>query len=410
MSKVSTENYKGVRDFYPEDQSVQNYIFFIWKETMESFGYEQYDASILEYSDLYKAKSGQEIVTEQTYNFVDRGERDVTLRPEMTPTIARMIARKKRDLVFPLRWYSIPNLFRYERPQKGRLREHWQLNGDIFSINNIFAELEVIEIASTILRNFGLNDIQFEIRINDRKILNKKFEELGLNEIQSSELSRLIDKKDKIDDFDEQVEKLLGKKIRLDFEPNEEITAIIDKLKRRGISNVVFSPTITRGMDYYTGFVFEVYDTNPENNRALMGGGRYDDLLNIFNEEKLPAVGFGMGDVMLRETLETYGLIPKHYNQTDLAFCPLNEAFFDIVSEWATELREAGLNVTIDYSGKKIKDQISKADKRGIQFISCIGDEEISSKKLIIKNLQTSKETKLPLSKVAQFVKNNRSV
>lgn len=410
MNKITTENYKGVRDFYPEDQSLQNYIFFIWKETLESFGYEQYDASILEYSDLYKAKSGQEIVTEQTYNFIDRGERDVTLRPEMTPTIARMIAKKKKELIFPLRWYSIPNLFRYERPQKGRLREHWQLNADIFGIDNFFAELEILEITYTLMRNFGLDDTQFEIKINDRNILNKKFEEMGLNKIEATELSRLIDKKNKIDDFDEQVEKLLGKKISFDFEPNEKITAIIEKLKRRGITNISFAPTITRGMDYYTGFVFELFDTNPENARALMGGGRYDDLLDIFGQEKLPAVGFGMGDVMLKETLQTYDLLPKHFSKIDLVFCPLNEAFFDIVSEWATDLRESGLNIMIDYSGKKIKDQIGKASKRDVQFISCIGDDEISSKKIEIKDLRTGKTVKLPMQKVSEFVKNNRSV
>lgn len=405
--EVTTDSYKGVRDFYPEDQFIQNYIFDIWKKSLESFGYEQYDASILEYSDLYKAKSGEEIVNEQTYQFIDRGLREVTLRPEMTPTVARMIAKRKRELTFPVRWFSIPNLFRYERPQKGRLREHWQLNADFFGVESIDADIEMIEIAYTILKNFGLKDDQFEIRVNDRRLLNNYFKELGLNEIKAHEFSRLLDKKDKIKDFDEQIEKLIGKKINFDPKPNEAIEAVIQKLRDRRISNVVFVPTLTRGFDYYTGIVFEVFDKHPENNRSLFGGGRYDDLLDIFGAEKVPAVGFGMGDVMLRETLKTYNLIPEFKSKTDLMLCPLNDAFFDIASDWASHFRDEGLNVLVDYSGKKIGDQIKKADKRKITFIACVGEDEVSKKKLSVKNLNSGKEKVLAIKKISKFVKSN---
>ncbi len=174
--KLSTEPYKGVRDFYPADMAVQSYIFDIWKKTAESFGYEEYGASVLEPANFYKAKSGEEIVNEQTYTFIDRGEREVTLRPEMTPTLARMVAAKKRELVFPLRWYSIPNLFRYEQPQRGRVREHWQLNVDLFGVNGIEADVEVISLAYKIMKNFGAKDEDFEIRVNSRNLLRKIFE------------------------------------------------------------------------------------------------------------------------------------------------------------------------------------------------------------------------------------------
>lgn len=404
-NKINTDNYKGVRDFYPEDQAIQNYIFKIWKETMESFGYEQYDASILESSDLYKAKSSQEIVNEQTYSFSDRGDRDVTLRPEMTPTIARMIAKKRGSLTFPLRWFSIPNLFRYERPQKGRLREHWQLNADLFGVDDIQTDVEMIEIAYTILKNFGLRDDQFEIRINNRKLINKTFKELGLNMIESNELSRLLDKKDKIKDFDKKVEELLGRKINLDIKPDESIIAIKEKLALRGITNVVFVPELTRGFDYYTGIIFEIFDKNPENNRSLFGGGRYDDLLNIFNAERIPAVGFGMGDVMLRETLATYSLLPKNISKTNLLLCPLNDAFFDIAADWAGHLRDGGLNVSVDYSGKKLDKQIRNADKNNIPFIACIGENEVKKEKLSVKELRTGKQKLLSLKKIPGFVK-----
>src|SRR4051812_4163166 len=163
---LSTEPYKGVRDFYPEDMFIENYIFDIMRKTVEQFGYMEYGASILEPTELYKAKSGDEIVNEQTYSFKDRGDRDVTLRPEMTPTVTRMVAARKKELSFPLRWYSIPNLFRYEKPQRGRLREHFQLNVDLFGVDNANAEVEVISLASSIMKNFGAKSESFSIKIN----------------------------------------------------------------------------------------------------------------------------------------------------------------------------------------------------------------------------------------------------
>jgi histidyl-tRNA synthetase len=197
--KLSVESYKGVRDFYPSDMAIQNQIFDIWRNTAKKYGYEEYNASVLEPADLYKAKSGDEIVNEQTYTFTDRGEREVTLRPEMTPTVARMVAQKKRELTFPLRWFSIPNLFRYEQPQRGRLREHWQLNVDIFGIENNQAEIEVIQMAYDITRAYGLSNTDFEIRINNRKLMNYVTKEVfGLDNDKAKKIGKLIDKKNKI--------------------------------------------------------------------------------------------------------------------------------------------------------------------------------------------------------------------
>ncbi|HEY4494546.1 MAG TPA: ATP phosphoribosyltransferase regulatory subunit, partial [Candidatus Paceibacterota bacterium] len=197
--KIPTNPYKGVRDFYPENLAIQKKIFSIWRNNAEKYGYEEYNASILESAELYRAKTGEEIVNEQTYTFIDRGEREVTLRPEMTPTVARMVAAKKRELVYPLRWYSIPNLFRYEQPQRGRLREHWQLNVDIFGVEGIEAEIEIINIAYDITRAYGLKDSDFEIRINNRKIMNYITKDVfSLTEEQAHKLSKLIDKKNKI--------------------------------------------------------------------------------------------------------------------------------------------------------------------------------------------------------------------
>lgn len=252
MSKLSTDSYKGVRDLYPEDMAVQNYIFDIWKKIAQKYNYKEYNASPLEPTEIYTEKSGKEIVNEQTFTFQDRGNRSVTLRPEMTPTTARMIAARRKSLKFPLRWYSIPNIFRYERPQRGRRREHWQLNCDLVGIADIKADKEIVSVAYAIMKEFGAGDKDFEIRINNADI--EDFKKIG--------------------------------------------------------ENIVSDPSLVRGQAYYTGMIFEIFDINKENSRAIAGGGRYNNLLEMFDVEPIPAVGFGMGDIALRDFLETHKLKP----------------------------------------------------------------------------------------------------
>lgn len=431
--KISTESYKGVRDFYPQDMFVQNHIFGVMRKAVESFGYSEYGASILEPADLYKAKTGDEIVNEQTYTFKDRGDREVTLRPEMTPTVARMVAAKKREFSFPLRWYSIPNLFRYEQPQKGRLREHWQLNADIFGVNGIEAEIEIISLAHAIMKSFGLKDNNYEIRVNDRKIMNYILEDfLSLSPSESHTISKIIDKKDKMskEDFAEKIRSVVGTKsdelLNLLHSKNlEEFISLLpekarshqgvleikelqEKLAEIEIKNAVFSPTLMRGFDYYTGIVFEIFDTNPENRRAIFGGGRYDDLLSIFGAEKIPAVGFGMGDVTTRDVLETYGLLPEYKPATNLYICVLEEKYQNYANKLARKLREDGLNVAVDYSGKKVGEQIKYADKNQIPFIICIGENEVKNEEFKVKNLKSGEEMVLNIKDIAQFLLGNR--
>lgn len=423
-NKISVESYKGVRDFYPKDQAVQNYIFGVWRNVSEKFGYQEYNASVLEPAELYHAKSGEEIVNEQTYTFTDRGEREVTLRPEMTPTVARMVAQKKRELVFPIRWYSIPNLFRYEKPQRGRLREHWQLNADIFGVEGIQAEVEIISLASEIMRTFGIKENQFEIRVNSRRIVNYILQTLmGLSEADSGKIAKIIDRKEKIgtevfekmiteatsesassgDKKDNFLLTILNSKNFEEFVNRlpenaklekgiEEVKMLITALEKLGITNVVFDQTLMRGFDYYTGIVFEIFDQNPKNRRALFGGGRYDNLLQIFGEEKIPAVGFGMGDVTMRDVLETYNLLPENQNCVKLAICTVGEEHIDYAQELAQKLRTGNSAVIVDYSGKKVGDQIKRADRQGIPFIICVGEEEAKTGKLKIKNLKTGEE------------------
>ncbi len=262
MSKLDTAPYKGVQDFYPEDMAVQNYIFGMWRQVAEQFGYKEYSASPLEPTEIYTEKSGAEIINEQTFTFIDRGGRSVTLRPEMTPTLARMVAARRRNLKFPLRWFSIPNLFRYERPQRGRKREHWQLNCDLLGIADISADIEIISLSHAIMKAFGAKDENFEIRLN------------------------------------------------LPSGDTDQLQNCVLKLKDAGIINAKIDETLARGQTYYTGVVFEIFDTNLENIRALCGGGRYDNLLEIFDVEPVKAVGFGMGDITIRDFLETHKLGP----------------------------------------------------------------------------------------------------
>ena len=427
--KLSVESYKGVRDFFPADMAVQKKIFDIWRTVSEKYGYEEYGASVLEPADLYRAKSGEELINEQTYTFTDRGDREVTLRPEMTPTLARMVAARKRELVFPLRWYSIPNLFRYEQPQRGRLREHWQLNVDLFGVESTNAEIEMINMASDITKAYGLKDSDFEIRINNRKVVNYILADVfDLDPKQSHKLAKLIDKKEKLkpEIFNSTVTDIFGaekaddvtKFITLlnsknfeefaaqlpqsedEHEGIKEVRKVIAGLEELGITNARFDQTLMRGFDYYTGTVFEIFDLNPENRRAVLGGGRFDELLALFGNEKVPAVGFGAGDVTARDLMETYGTIPKETSNevgiiespADIAICIMNEESVPFALDIAQSLRVKGTRVAVDLSKKKIGDQIKNADKRHIPKVIVIGENEVKTGKLKIKDLKSGEE------------------
>jgi len=406
MSKVSTEKYKGVRDFYPEDMRIQNYIFDTWKKVARSFGYEEYNASILEFSELYKSKGNEEIVRDQTYTFTDRGGREVTLRPEMTPSVARMVAAKRRELSFPLRWFSIPNMFRYERPQKGRLREFWQLNADIFGSDSIEADAEIITLAYSVMKEFGAKDEDFEIRISDRKIQDEKYKELGLDNDKRRELTKLLDKKAKMDggSFEEEFEKLTGKS-EIKFEPNEDVKDVLSRLEKRGIKNAKFDESIARGFEYYNGIVFEVFDTSPDNKRSVAGGGRYDGLADIFGEEGITSLGFAMGDVTMKEFLILRNLIPEYISSADLYVCKLDPKFMPEANALANELRANDVNVALDLTDKKVGDQIKIADKKKIPYVICVGEEEVASRKYKLKNLESGDEIELSAEEIPDKIK-----
>jgi len=429
MDKLGKEPYKGVRDFYPEEKFRQNFIFNKWQKAAESFGYEEMNASPLEPTELFEAKTGEEIINEQTYTFTDRGGRRVTLRPEMTPTVTRMVAKKKREMSFPVRLYSIANFFRYERPQRGRLREFYQLNCDLFGASGASADFEIVNLAYSIMKEFGVPDSKFEIRINNRKYLNSLFREyFSMDERGIQKISKLVDKKNKISkiEFMEQIKILLGDKTKefvnilenadlkklssLDsfFRENEglrEINSLFEKLQEAGVKNYRYEPSLVRGLDYYTGMVFEIYDTGSKNNRSIYGGGRYDNLLQIFGEEAIPAAGFAIGDVPMSDFLQTYDLFPEYRSSADLFISALKEEFIGAAEKLAQELRKEGVNVAVNLSAKKITGQINQTVKKSIPFILFVGREEIASEKYKIKNLKTGEEKILEKDSLAGFIK-----
>ena len=411
---LSIKPIKGARDFYPEDMRLQKYLFGVMRSVCERFGYEEYDAPILEPTVLYLSKGNEEIVREQTYTFKDRGDRSVTLRTEMTPSVSRMVAAKRQELAYPLRWYSIPQCWRYERMQRGRGREFYQLNVDIFGVEDISADLEMIIMADAILKAYGAKPQMYEIRVNSRKDLNQRIEKAGIK-TSLAEVMRLIDKYEKLETTD-----FMAKLTAQVDSPNElmqylakgtagkDLQDLISRAKTAGVTNIKFVPTIARGFDYYTDIVFEVFDVNPDNNRSMFGGGRYDGLVELFGADSLPAAGFAMGDITLRNFLETNGLLPKLLSETDIYVILMGDVF-DASQKPILELREMGLNVAVDSTGRKADKQIKSAVKKGVRYALFIGEKELQSQQFTLKDLQTGKELIQSLKSIASFVKASRA-
>lgn len=406
--KLSTESYKGVRDFYPEDQQFLNYLLSTYRGVAKKFGYAEYHASILEPAELYKAKGAdnEELINEQTYTFTDRGGREVTLRPEMTPTVARMVAAKRREFGFPLRLFSIPNVFRYERPQRGRLREHWQLNVDIFGSESFAADAEIIQVSYEVMKAFGAEEKDFVIRVGSRAFINALALELELTEESTAQLVGLLDRKNKIteEEFTAELAELGVPNEKLGASnPPQDVKSVLDFLNSVGINNAVFDPSIVRGFAYYTGVVFEVYDTHEDNNRALFGGGRYDNLTGMFDNESITGVGFGMGDVTMHDFLAVRNMLPEYQSPTHVYLAVASENEVPHAISLAGELRAAGVNVATDFADKKLADQIKNAVKNKITYLIVVGENEVSSGNFTVRALVNGTENPMPRAELSSF-------
>ncbi|MDR0955796.1 MAG: histidine--tRNA ligase, partial [Candidatus Nomurabacteria bacterium] len=337
---LQTASYKGARDLPPDAMDLRRYVFGVWRRVVERYGYREYATPLLEPLEMYAAKSGAEIVNDQTYKFEDRGGREVAIRPEMTPSVARIVAARRQEIALPARLYSIANFMRYERPQKGREREFWQLNFDLFGAEETAADAEIIQIGYDIWRVFGADDTMFTIKVNDRRLtdyLTKNL--LGLNAANAAALIKLLDRKDKIspevfaDDAREilggdaekfaKLQQILSETDLTKFgETSQPLGEIVKKLRAAGLKNVKYDPTLVRGFDYYTGAVFEFFDEAPENHRAMCGGGRYDGLVGLFGVDDLPVVGMAPGETTTLEFLRAHNLLPKLNSSVDLTILP----------------------------------------------------------------------------------------
>lgn len=351
---ISIDRYKGTRDFYGQTAFIQKYIFTKWSEVAEKFGYEYYNGPLLESYDLYALKSGEELLQKQLYFFQDRGNRTVAIRPEMTPSLVRILSKNSTNIPKPIRWYSIPNLYRYEQPQKGRLREHWQLNCDVFGLKSPYAETEILSLLITLFDSFEIHQTEYTIYFNHRKLVEELCCKIDLQKDAQYKLFKLLDKYDKIHaeifhkELNEISEAPLLKEFltlnsfenlliflkKYSFEILEEIQSLFEFFEKENIlSYVNFKPSIIRGLDYYTGFVFEVFSHNF--NRALCGGGFYGDLLEKFQGESLPGIGFGLGDVTFTDLLETSHKLPQNSTTVNGLFGCAKE----YNSSWAKTLR-----------------------------------------------------------------------
>lgn len=410
--KISTDPYKGVRDFYPPEQFLQRYMFEHMERVCELFGYEEYNASVLEPAELYRAKTSEEIVNEQTYTFTDRGEREVTMRPEMTPTFARMIAGKSREIPMPARWYSIANFFRYDRTQRGRLREFWQLNADIVGAPGIEADAEIIALGHAILRAMGAEERDFEVRVSDRRILDTIYDNVVLAPELRAHVTRLLDRRTKMDNFETELGKTINDpKKAADLLAELErttSTAYLEELRKTlkilGVNNMVVDTQTTRGFDYYTGMVFEIFDTHADNRRSIAGGGRYDNLTGMFGGDKIPAVGFAMGDVTAKDFLDVHGLLPDYAPATELMIAVIDQECMTHALQLAQDLRREDVAVAVNFSGKRVGDQIRQADKMKVPFVIAIGTTERDTGRYSIKNLATGEEKTVPADEIAEHL------
>ena len=420
--KLSNQPPKGTSDWEPVEYRIRKYIFDTWRKTCQQYGYEEYLTPILENADMYRAKSGEDLGGKELMTMVDQAGRELAIRPEMTPSVTRMVTKSYEGTPKPIRLFSIANFFRNEKPQRGRNREFWQLNYDIFGSDSINADIEVLQMALDMMLKFSPPQGAFTMYINSRKLIDAVLNDIvGVSKESRVEVVRVLDKWDKLSPdalrvrFSElgldseqidQLEKFMRAESREqllsglpELESNEglrELGLIMDRLTELGYSEwIVFQPNVIRGFDYYDGMVFEVFDNNPENNRSLFGGGRYNGLASIFGKKSFPAVGCAPGDETLKLFLESWGLIPEKVLNSDTEYyAPLLAEGTDMqISRIVSDLRSKGFNIEQGIEVQKINKALDYANKKGIQKVIILGENELAAGKYLIKDLFTGIQT-----------------
>ena len=414
---IMAQGVRGTRDFYPEDMRLRNWLFDNFDDAALLHGFQEYDAPVLESEELYTRKQGEEI-TQQLYNFKDKGDRKVALRPEMTPSLARMVMSRAGVLPMPIKWYSIPQCWRYERTQRGRGREHYQWNVDIWGTDAISADAELISVLVTFFKSVGLTEEDLVIKMSSRKVLEEVLGSLGLEGDIFAKTCIIVDKMDKLpaDVVSEQLgdlgleksaiqtiqstlvikdmnslEEILGKKSAA----VTELTSLFSALEAYGISGwIEFDASIVRGLAYYTGPVFEAHDRAGEL-RAICGGGRYDKLLSTLGGKDLPATGFGFGDMVIMELLAEKGLVPELIGGVDDVVISLSPELRNAAMSVATSLRSTGKSVDLVLEDKRLKWAFKHAERSGAQRLVMVMPDEWKEGKVKIKDLESGEEVEV---------------
>jgi len=427
MIKLDTNPPKGTRDFYPEDMRLRSWLFDQWRQVASTYGFSEYDAPVLESETLYTRKAGEE-VTQQLYNFIDKGDRPVTLRPEMTPSLARMVMAKKGGLNLPLKWFSIPQCWRYERMTRGRRREHYQWNMDIWGVSGVEAEAELLSAMVSFFTKVGITSQDVGIKVNSRSVIGEVLTELGIPEDKFAATCVLVDKLEKVPldaiqdeltqlGLDRQVvETLIGvltnkslegitKALKPDSSAVQHLNDLFTLCKAYGIEDwILFDASVVRGLAYYTGIVFEAFDRKGEL-RAIAGGGRYDKLLETFGGDPTPAAGFGFGDAVIVELLKERNVLPSFQaSGIDIVVYSMTKELYSTAINVASKLRSVGQKVDVILEhDKKSKWVFKHADRIQARFVVVVAPDEFVKGEVSIKNLSSGEQEKVPIESLHEW-------
>lgn len=417
--KAVIQTVKGARDFYPEEMAVRAWLYGKIREVSELFGYQEYDGPFLERIELYAAKSSDELVKEQAFTFQDRGGDYITLRPELTPSLARMVVQKQRALAYPLRWWSFGPFWRYERPQRGRTREFFQWNIDLIGINAPEADAELVAVCARFFQQVGIRPDQVQILVNNRQLIGQELDRLGVADSSKQAVYHLIDRRDKMipqlwDANALEVGLTAGqleglKALLADHELWRKLPGFarfFSAIEAMGVQEYVrYAPQIIRGLDYYTGVVFEAHDL--QGGRAILGGGHYGNLVSAVGGEPLPGIGFAMGDVMATIVLEKYGCIPAQLSsQSDQVLVTVFNGDYLLKSyRLAAELRNAGVKAMVYPEPAKLEKQLKFADRKGVRFALILGPDEDANDQVTLKDLAGRQQQTLARAMAAEVLR-----
>ena len=418
--KTTIQSVKGTRDYFPREMAVRNFLYATARKVSETFGYQEWDAPFLETIDLYAARSGEELVKEQAFVFPDRGGDLITLRPELTPSLARMITLRQKQLVYPVRWWSWGPFWRYERPQKGRTREFFQWNIDLIGVDTPEADAEMVAIAASFIQEAGLSPEQVNILVNNRKLIEAELGSIGIPVLLNKEVLKLIDRRDRLTAKDwegyaaeiglnnQQIQRLV--ELLSDeqlWRKSPELSACFNLLQALGLQAYVrYAPSIVRGLDYYTGTVFEAWDVKREF-RAILGGGRYDNLVADVGGDSLPAVGFAMGDLVISLVLEKFGALPASLgiSPANVLVTIFDQSTIEDSFKIAARLRAAGIKTAVYPEIAKLTKQFKYGDRMGMLLAIILGPDEVSQDKAALKDLRTGEQTSVSQAQLVEQVR-----